>query len=144
MHLSNLTPLVSLALTTTALPSVSPLTARVEGTYTLSTCQFDPRFLGHHLQDLASRAGKVEVIITNKSTEERGATGSGLYDNLVGECGRNQISNWNNPTVLTTEKWTSRVVAYSVWFDFGPSTDSSCISRAIQKAEHQAVRCTLP
>ena len=145
MLLSSLVPFALIASTASAFPSVSnSLTTRFNNAYTLSTCRYYPRFLGYHLETLASRTGKVEVIITNKSTEEKGATGSGLHDNLIGECGSDQFTNWKPPTVLATERWTSRVVAYSVWFDYGPSEDPSCITRAIQKAENQVVSCTLP
>ena len=144
MHLSFVLPFLTFLTSTWALPyALSTLSPRFGNTFTLSSCRFDPRFLGAHVENLASRVGKAEVIITNKLTEEKGATGAGLYDNLLGECGRNQINHWQTPTVLATEPWTARVVAYSVWFDFGPSTDPSCISRAIQKAEDQQVRCTL-
>ena len=142
MHLHFLLSPVFLALTIAALPSTNPLDPRFNLPYTPSRCFFNPHFLGYRTKFLTHEPAKAEVTITDKTTEEKGDVGSGLHDNLIGECGRDEITNWQNPTVLATERWTARVTAYNVWFDVGATEDQACIERAILKAEGQNVTCT--
>ena len=141
MYFSSVFLPLLLALNIAALPSPNPLDPRFDLPYTPSRCLFDPHFKGYRTEYITHELAKAEVTITDKKTEEKGEVGSGLHDNLIGECG-DQISNWQKPTILSTEQWTARVTAYNVWFDLGTTADPRCIERAILKAEGQEVTCT--
>ena len=136
---------LSLLLTTNALPTSltysNILIPRFGDTVSPSRCLFDPHFDGYTSKGLHSRPAKAEVTITDKTTEEKGEIGSGLHDNLLGECGHDEITQWQTPTVLATSPWSNNVAAYNVWFTLG-TADPACIGRAILKAEKKTVTCT--
>lgn len=146
MFTSLFLPTLLLSLTTAALPTANadfkPLVPRFNEATSPSRCLFDPHFLGYRTKLLTSRPAKAEVTITDKTTDEKGETGSGLHDNLLGECGHDEITQWQAPSVLATKPWSNEVAAYNVWFNVGSVMDPACIERAIWKAEQQNVTCT--
>lgn len=137
----------TIVLTTSALPTAltnfNLLVPRFDWDVTPSSCVFDPHFLGYKTKAFTSQPAKALVTITDKTTPEKGDIGSGLHNNLLGECGHDQITQWQTPSELSKKRWSNEVAAYSVWFNVGSVTDPACIQRAIKKAEGQDVACTV-
>lgn len=138
---STLLLVVTAATLPATLSTLEPLAPRSDEPINYSRCLFAPHFRGYRSEAHASRPAKAEVTITDKSTKEKGDVGAGLHDNLLGECGHDKITQWQQPSVLSTSPWSNTVVAYNVWFTVGDVTDPACIQRAIQKAENQDVTC---
>ena len=80
------------------------------------------------------------VTIRNKTTPETSALGTGLYDNVNGDC---KGLHWpSNPIPLTEVG--GRVTSYSVWLEVETENPyDGCVEQAIKQAEDKDVICTV-
>lgn len=93
-------------------------------------------------QSWALGAYSATIAIYDKITPEKGSPGSGLFDNLKGECGglggtgdQNRVENTQfNPT-------TGALNSYTMFAILPQNAPTDCVAKAIQKAENQTVVC---
>ena len=83
------------------------------------------------------------IGINNKQTPEKDSPGQGLLDNIWGECHNNPTSQHIDPLGYNLQ--TDALAGYNILFQL-PATipDTTCVERAIQKAENKTLRCEFP